>query len=286
MEYWDGHRATVKRHFRYLWFPTNTPNRSIAARPIVNCILNSTFNRINRLPSRSLPSTRHRNFKLLFPAPTLAARKSFVRLGCTTKNVNNLIYSWFIWMSCPISRHRWQHGHCVAPIKPITDECLDSIQFHVWKSHISTLFGGRKQIYALILRDERHRRHHFLILYFSYEEEMMENIRGNCNDKLHRMHKFVYSKNKLRIRHVVRSERLRAQLIYGIRVHFPTASTLHLLCTNRIEREKYMKLLFLLEALPVYGVGVGISYAFCATANLVHNNRQNANMFFDWSYTC
>lgn len=68
----------------------------------------------------------------------------------------------------------------------------------------------------------------YAILYFLCGK-MMRNIRRNCNEKLQRMHKFVYFKNKFRIRHVVRSGRLHTQFIYGIGVHFLITSTLHLL---------------------------------------------------------
>lgn len=103
--------------------------------------------------------------------------------------------------------------------------------------------------------------------------------RRNCNDKLQRVHKFVYVKNKFRIRHVVRSKRPCAQLIYARHWDTFPGCIYSALCivSSRQSRERagwraknYVKMLFLPEALAGYGVDVGISYAFCATANSVH----------------
>lgn len=87
-----------------------------------------------------------------------------------------------------------------------------------------------------------------------------------------------------------------AQSTVHIGVHFMTVCIYsivcisYVVCANRVEwKEKYEIVIFarsIAANVAMYGVGVGISYAFCTTANSEHNSRQNANTFLDWSYTC
>lgn len=157
---------------------------------------------------------------------TLATWKSFVRFGirisdkqCKQINLFLICLDTVCTMCCvcAISRLRLR----VAPKNPTTDE----FQFRIivflhfnsaCANHGASCPSSSQNDKFIIYRMNGTGTYspwawtatahtHQIYLYFSCGEEIMRNIWWNCNDKLLRMHKFVYFKNKFRSRHVVRS---------------------------------------------------------------------------------